>query len=304
MKSPKQTKAPLTRREWIKRVIKRGLLGAGGGTLAYGAFWEPYHPYLTNITVPIKNLPPAFDGLRIAHLSDLHIQPAFPAERLAPALDLVRKAAPDLVVLTGDYVWGEAPDPDTHMKACADRCGQMTGWARYGVYASFGNHDYPEPPGEPPVQFWHEAGIQTLQDTIIPLTQNGQTIYLAGLPSFTMRPVSPAEVLKNAPDGAVKIVLWHEPDRAEECARAGASLQLSGHTHGGQVRLPFIGAPILPPGGRRYPMGLYQVNSSQINGNPAETMPLYVTRGVGMLLPWVRFCCPPEVTVVTLARLR
>ena len=302
MSSKKQTPlakpTPLTRRQWIKRAVKRGTFAIGGSVTGYAALWEPYHPHAAHVSVPIPNLPPAFDGFRIAQMSDLHIQPAFPAERLAPALELVRQAAPDLVVLTGDFIWDQAPSPDKYMKNCADACRPLTQWAKMGVYASFGNHDYPQPPQEPPAHLWHEVGIQTLQDSIVALKRNGQTIYLAGLRSFTVRPVSPAPVLQTAPEGAVKIVLWHEPDRAEECARAGASLQLSGHTHGGQVRVPFVGPPILPPNGRRYPMGLYQVP-----GNPGENaMPLYVTRGVGLLMPWVRFCCPPEVSIVTLVR--
>lgn len=266
----------------------------GVPSAAYAAAWEPYHPRVERVDIAIKNLPPAFDGFRIVQLSDLHIQPAFPASRLAPALTLVKNEKPDLMVLTGDYVWDQADHPGNYMKACAEACRSLTDWARHGVFAIFGNHDYPEPPDEPPVHFWHDAGIQTLQDAVVPLTQNGDTIYLAGLRSFIARPVSPADVLAQTPDDSVRIVLWHEPDRAEECARLGASLQLSGHTHGGQIRLPFVGPPLLPHGGRLYPMGLYEVAG----------MPLYVTRGVGMLMPWMRFCCPPEVTVLTLRQRR
>lgn len=115
-------------------------------------------------------------------------------------------------------------------------------------------------------------------------------MYLVGLRSFLQRPVDPAATLARTPVDSVRIVLWHEPDRAIECAAAGASLQLSGHTHGGQVVLPLIGPPVLPSGGRKYPSGLYQV----------EEMPLYVTRGVGLLNPRIRWNCPPEVTLITL----
>jgi hypothetical protein len=168
--------------------------------------------------------------------------------------------------------------------------------ASAGIFAAFGNHDF-RYLGDPPRSLWEQAGITPLLDEIRPLerSRGGARIWIAGLRSFLMRPVEPAPVLSKAPRGAVRVVLWHEPDRAHDAQRAGGALQLSGHTHGGQVRLPGQqGAFVLPPGGKRYPSGRFDVGG----------MRLYVTRGVGLLTPMVRLNCPPEVTLLTLRRRR
>lgn len=267
--------------------------GAGGTVLAHGAWIAPNQPVLERVTIRLVDLPPAFDGFTIAQLSDLHVQPAFPPARLRPALLLANRVRPDLIVLTGDYVSRHEGNADAFLRACARACGTLR--APHGVVAVFGNHDFPTPPADPDPAPWRRAGITTLCDEVLTLRRGGNAaIYLIGLRSFLMRPVTPADVLAQAPEKSVRIVLWHEPDRAPEAAAAGASLQLSGHTHGGQIALPFVGPPLLPPGGKRYPSGRFEVNK----------MPLYVSRGVGMLAPRVRINCPPEVTLLTLRRLQ
>jgi predicted MPP superfamily phosphohydrolase len=272
---------------------RRFLFGLGGGTLAVGglghaAWYEPTHPVIERVTIPVAKLPPPFDGFRIALLSDLHVQPAFPAERLLPAVELVRQERPDLIALLGDYVNGMEHDNLGHMEACARAIGSLS--APYGVFAIFGNHDFPAPPADPPETLWRDVGIEPLLESTAEVKRFGASIFLVGLRSSISRPVVPQWGLERAPSDAVRILLWHEPDGAPVAAAAGASLQFSGHTHGGQVILPFIGPPLLPVGGRRYPSGLYRVGG----------MPLYVTRGVGLLPPMLRINCPPEVTIVTL----
>lgn len=286
---PNQQNRRLTRRTFLGRA-SASLVGAGAATAAYGGLIEPHRPVVERVSVRIANLPGAFDGFRIVQLSDLHVQPGFGPDSLRPALDLARGETPDLFAITGDYVNDDAPDPDDHAVACAKALSVLD--APHGVFAVFGNHDYPSPPADPALGPWIRAGIRMLSDAAVPIRRGTDTIHVVGLRSFLKRPVDPAETLRLAPADSVRIVLWHEPDRAEECARAGASLQLSGHTHGGQVVLPFYGPPILPSGGRKYPSGLYSV----------QGMPLYVTRGVGLLNPRIRLNCPPEVTVLTLRR--
>jgi predicted MPP superfamily phosphohydrolase len=277
-------------RRQLLRGLGAGIVGLGAGTVAYSAGFEPFHPVVERVDIPIVGLPRAFEGFRIAQLSDLHVQPGFGADALVPALKLAQAETPDLFAITGDYINDDAPDPDDHMHACARALAGLK--APSGVFATFGNHDYPPPPADPSPLPWAAAGIRTLSDEVVPIHRGSDSIYLVGLRSFTKRPVAPAEILRLAPPRATKIVLWHEPDRAEECALGGAALQLSGHTHGGQVVLPWIGPPLLPAGGRKYPSGLFTVAG----------MPLYVTRGVGLLNPRLRLNCPPEVTLLTLRR--
>jgi uncharacterized protein len=286
--------AEAARREERRRSRRRFLRAAGwtlGGLVGYGLLVEPNLPVVERVTVPLPNLPPAFDGFRIALLSDLHVQPLFPASRLAPAFDAARRERPDMILLLGDYTNDALPDSRVHIEACAAACRELK--APSGVYATFGNHDYPENPAlQPDLAPWESAGIHTLNDAVAEVSHRGERIFLVGLMSALQRPTSPERYLPFLPKDATKIVLWHEPDRAEETARWGGSLQLSGHTHGGQVRIPGGGPILLPALGRRYPAGLYH----------AREMPLYVTRGVGVLFPYVRVACPPEVTVLTLKR--
>ena len=278
-----------TRRAWIRRAFWGA--GGAGGLLAYAAGWEPFRPVLEKVEVALPRLPPALDGLTIAHLSDLHVQPGFPAVRLRPIVDSVNALRPDLIALTGDYVNDSyRQENGEHLRAGLEQLAGLR--APLGVFASFGNHDFPPPPADPPRRFWEAAGIIPLLDETITLRRGGARLYVTGLRSALVRPTWPGLYLARVPAEGVRLLLWHEPDRAEEAAQAGADLMLSGHTHGGQVRLPFAGPLVLPPQGRRYPAGLYEIGG----------MPLYVTRGIGMLPPLVRLNCPPEITLLTLRR--
>lgn len=278
-----------SRRAFLRRAFW-GTGALGGGAAAYGFGIAPYRPVLERVEAPIRDLPDAFEGFTIAHLSDLHVQPRFPAACLAPAIALVNRAKPDMIALTGDYINRYAAEQGRYMARCIDAVAPLR--ARDGVFAVFGNHDFPYPPADPAREPWERAGIVPLLDEAVPVRRGGAALWLVGYRSFLQRPVWPLHLLGQTPGDAVRIVLWHEPDRAAEIASGGAALQLSGHTHGGQVALPGLGPLVLPAGGRRYPRGLY----------PVGGMLLYVTRGVGLLPPLIRLNCPPEVTLLTLRR--
>jgi predicted MPP superfamily phosphohydrolase len=249
-------------------------------------------------------LPSALDGLRIAHLTDFHVAgDGFPVSRLRAAITLAVRERPDLVALTGDYIVdsaGTLTSRTADMAACAQALTSLARSARLGAFAVFGNHDFwPAPGDHPPLGPWYAAGVRPLLDEAITLVVPGRDarITLIGLLSSLVRPTAPAPVLARLParrPDEIRLLLWHEPDRADESAQAGADVQLSGHTHGGQVVVPGVGPLALPPQGQKYPAGLFRVG-------PAG-MPLYVSRGVGMLPPRVRFCCPPEVSLLTLRR--
>lgn len=284
-----------------RQITRRALMGRaawalGGGvgaTTIYAAAGEPFQPRLTRVDVPLAGLPPGLDGLTIAQLSDLHVQPGFPARHLRPAIELANAQRPDLIALTGDYINDHAGDKLEYMAACVGELTRLQ--ARQSAFAVFGNHDFPDwraDPPDPPRALWEAAGITPLFDEAVPLFHGGATLWIAGLRSSLVRPTWPENILRRLPASDPCLLLWHEPDRAPESARAGATLQLSGHTHGGQIRLPGGGPLVLPPQGRRYPAGLFRVGA----------MALYVTRGVGMLPPLVRLNCPPEVTLLTLRR--
>jgi len=286
---------PQTRRALLRRWLLRGALATGGSGVALAAYGKAQvlSPVLERVTITLPDLPLAFDGLTAALLADLHVCPSFPAENLAPALALVQAAKPDLLLLAGDYISAPEGEYLTDMEACARALSPGAHAARLGAYACFGNHDFPPPPADPPRKLWLSTGIIPLLDERVAIRSEKAQLWLIGLRSSLSRPVDTNTALhKTKGEKTARIVLWHEPDNAERAARAGASLMLSGHTHGGQVVVPGVGPLRLPQAGRKYPVGLVTV----------EGMPLYTTRGVGALPPRVRLNCPPEVTLLTFRR--
>ncbi|MBB6049642.1 metallophosphoesterase [Armatimonas rosea] len=283
-----------SRRALLRRWLLTGstLAGSTAAVAAHGRA-QALQPVVEEVTVSLPSLPFAFDGLRAVVLGDLHVCPSFPASQLAPALALAQAAKPDLVLLVGDYICDREGDYATDMAACVQALEPLARSARWGAFAAFGNHDFPAPPDDPPRALWRRAGITPLLDESVALARENDFLWLVGLRSVISRPTNVQGVLGALPqDDTPRILLWHEPDRASFAAEAGASLMLSGHTHGGQLVLPGVGPLRLPDEGKRYPAGLTYV----------EGMPLYTTRGVGVLPPRVRLNCPPEVTVLTLRR--
>jgi predicted MPP superfamily phosphohydrolase len=165
--------------------------------------------------------------------------------------------------------------------------------APLGIYVVYGNHDYYVGYVSQTTASVRRAGMTLLRNQSVPLTRGKSQIFIVGIDDLWLRYANLPRALQSVPRDACKIALMHEPDFADEAAKAGIDLQLSGHSHGGQVRIPGIGPLILPEYGRKYPMGLARV------GNFTQ---VYTTRGVGVLPPPVRFNCPPEVTLIRLTR--
>lgn len=191
---------------------------------------------------------------------------------------------PDLVVLLGDYV-------DSTVEAIHDLTPALSSLdARLGVFGILGNHDHWK--GARIVQEAMErAGISILKNSGITLAYGGAELFLAGLDSAWAGHPDLSATLARRREGVPTVLLAHEPDFADTAAADGrVALQLSGHSHGGQVRFPLIGALRLPSWGRRYDHGQYRVRD----------MALYTNRGIGMVGVPVRFNCPPEITEVTL----
>ncbi len=263
-----------------------GLGVTGIGTSAYITRIEPYWLSHSAVTIPLRHLPPAFEGFTIAHISDLHIGEWITAAQLEEVVAQVNALAPDLVAITGDI----ASTAYRGLQADITRFLRSLN-AREGVAATLGNHDH-----------WMDARIvrQAILDadawllwnTHAEVRRGGETLYIVGIDDVWEQQDDLDEALAEVPPEAVATVLLaHEPDFADEAAATGRiGLQLSGHSHGGQVRLPGIGAPALPWLGRRYDMGLYTLAG----------MHLYVNRGIGMSGFYLRFNCPPEITLITL----
>ena len=278
----------ISRRRFVKSL--GGVLFGGIFTSVAGYNYAPHieTEWLTieRIKVPLKNLPPSLEGLKIVQLSDLHLHPFTQIDLIEKAVKLANDLEPDVVVLTGDYVLQE---PESIFELAPVLAKLKT---NFGVFAVYGNHDLYFPRNQAILQAgFDEAQITTLQNEGV-LLQIGQGIlYLAGVDDALRGRPSLTTALTNWSTNMPVILLAHEPDLADQFARDGrVSLQLSGHSHGGQVRLPMMGALQLPKLGQKYDQGLYQV----------KEMWLYTNRGIGLVGPPIRINCPPEISEITL----
>jgi len=278
----------LTRRAFLKRALVAGvglgLAGVGCGT--YARLLEPQWFDVEEINVPLARLPRALDGVTIAHLSDLHLGPYLGAAELAHAVEIVQRLSPQMVVITGDFVSrrGEWQREELLEPLAALQ-------PPLGTFAVLGNHDH-----------WTDAawvtataegaGVTMLSNTARRLSDSENGLWLAGVDDIWVGAEDMDRAMAGIPEGSCKLLLVHEPDFADKAARSDIDLQLSGHSHGGQVRLPLIGAVLLPLWGRRYPIGLQQAQSTWV----------YTNRGLGVVDPPVRFNCRPEVTLLTLTK--
>jgi len=281
----------LSRRQFLRLALGlplgAAMVAAGGVGYAYGL--EPDWLAVERVTVHVPGLPPALDGLRIAHLSDLHWGPYTAQREVRAAVEKANALAPDLIALTGDYVLYSAD----HARPCAHELAALR--APLGVYAVPGNHDYWTDIEVVTAQL-RAAGLSLLRNAAHRLEVNGAALWLAGVDDVWERHHDLEATLVSVPLDEPVLLLVHEPDFADEVVRAPHRLvlQLSGHSHGGQVNLPLLGRPILPWLGQRYPAGLQAV--------PGSALQVYTNRGIGVTAPPLRFNCRPEVTLLTLAR--
>jgi predicted MPP superfamily phosphohydrolase len=268
----------ISRRAAIKGMVAT-TVGAVTGAGTYGVAYERHHLGVTEAVLPVSHLPAGFDGIRIGFLTDIHHSTLVPAEDVIRAVQLVNAAKPDLIVLGGDYVtFGD--------RAFVGPVSELLEPLRapYGVFAILGNHDDDR---DMPAALIRQH-IQVLRDTRTALEIHGDRLALAGVRFWTRRPEDIGRVLRRVEDPV--LLLAHDPRRLDEAALFGVPAVLSGHTHGGQVVIPGVGAIA----GRRFPVlaGLARKDDTSI----------FVSRGVGTVYVPVRINCPPEVAIVTLKR--
>jgi uncharacterized protein len=206
---------------------------------------------------------------------------------------MVNGLRPDLIALTGDFV--SAPWFSSNAKAaavaepCAALLRQMS--APHGMWASLGNHDFFTDPAFVTGAL-RAAGIQVLINQSVAIEANGGRFWLGAVNDLLGGRADLSATLQPIPSGEATILMAHEPDYADFVARHPVDLQLSGHTHGGQVRFPFVGALYLPDLGKKYVSGLYRVGP----------LTLYTNPGLGTIQVPVRLNCPPEITLLTMRR--
>jgi predicted MPP superfamily phosphohydrolase len=234
--------------------------------------------------VQVTGLDARFDGLRIAHLSDLHVGTLTPMSWGLAWSRAANRRAPDLAVVTGDMV---TSGTEYHADV-ADVVGALR--AKHGVFVSMGNHDY-FGEGEPLVSNLRDRGVRVLRNEGVVIERQGATLWLAAIDDTWSRRDDLGSALRHRPAGATTVLLAHDPERFDEAAESGVELVLSGHTHGGQIAVPFLSRAIgLANLAHRYRVGFYRRGRSI----------LYVHPGLGTTGPPLRLGVAPEVTILVL----
>jgi len=281
----------LTRRKFLHT---GALAAAGASALGADGFVESNHPHVVKLEIPLARLPESFDGLTIAQLSDFHYEDHFSVVPIRKAVEMVHSLRPDLIALTGDFVTVpvlERPALIRRALSMAVPCAEVLQelQAPLGRFAVLGNHDG-EIGGARIAGILRDHRIPVLRNQSLPLERGAHRLWLAGIDDVLRGKPDLGETIENIPLNEATILLAHEPDFADESSLRAIDLQLSGHSHGGQIWIPGIGAPWLPPLSRKYPRGLYKV------GN----LVLYTNIGIGTIHAPIRINCRPEITLITL----
>jgi predicted MPP superfamily phosphohydrolase len=233
----------------------------------------------------MRRLPDAYDGLKIVHLSDIHLSLFTPIEEVERAVELANSQQPDVIALTGDYVTFSP----IYIWPAARVLGKLR--ARLGVFAVLGNHDFRVSADEI-TRALRAQRIRVLRNAHYPLGSRRGTLWLVGVDDRWRTFDDLTAALQAVPAHDPKILLCHSPLAIGRAARLGVDLMLSGHTHGGQVRLPLVKSFYRARFGERFVEGWNQLGETQI----------YVNRGIGKVVVPVRLACPPEITCLCLRR--
>jgi predicted MPP superfamily phosphohydrolase len=281
-----------------RRFLERAAAGATAAPFvagAYGLLYGRLNLETTKQPIRLARLPKAFEGFRIAQLSDIHIGPFMPKEEIRKFAGIANALKPDLIVLTGDFVtW----DPATQLAVVEALSGLK---APFGVFGSLGNHDAWARVEDSITALFQQTGVRILRHEAVPITSHGESLNLIGVDFQTLRRIGPTGATRHLlrgvetlmSPGQVNILLSHNPDTFDRAAELGIDLSLAGHTHGGQAALEFI-SPELAPSRlvTPYVAGWFQKPGGQ----------LYVNRGIGTIGVPIRIGAPPEITVYELVR--
>jgi predicted MPP superfamily phosphohydrolase len=259
------------------------LVGAGG--LLYAREVETRRVEVRPVELTLPRLGPEFDGYRLIQIGDFHLDDWSKPERLLRVVERVNEQLPDLVAITGDFASYSAKELDERRLIEALRALE----ARDGCVAILGNHDYLTDV-KLVRRCIREGGVEELINGVRTLRRGGAALHVAGIDDVMEGNSRLDLVLRELPEEGAAILLAHEPDFADVSSATGRfDLQLSGHSHGGQVAVPFLRRLILPPFSQRYTRGLYDVRG----------MIQYTNRGLGFVQARLRFLCRPEITVFT-----
>ena len=277
--------------QWTRRDVLKAAAASvttiGLGTLGFGCAVRQ-SVEVSNVEVKVNDLPPEFDGLTIAQLTDIHHGIYTGLDYIYRCVEIVNSLKPDLIAMTGDFTYGGKK----YVEPCAEVLRGLR--ARVGTYVVLGNHDYYV--GASLVTgALKRAGCVVMIDALDRIELRGARLWLTGVDDLLYGTTDPKHLLRDIPREAPRIVLSHNPDFIEEFAAKDqrVDLMISGHTHGGQIRFPLAGAPHVSSAyGQQYVIGL----------NRKDAMQVYTSRGVGTILLPTRVDCPPEIALFTLRK--
>ena len=275
----------VTRREFLRWAVAAAAVGVGVPSV-YGNLVEVWAYEVTETVIRIKDLPEGFEGFRIAQVSDVHHSRLVPIEEVRRVVQLANGARADMVALTGDYT----TDLTKYIEPCAEVLGELK--APEGVWAVLGNHDY-RTDGALTRAALRRQGIEVLTNQNTELRRGADVLQLAGADDWGWGKADFARAVRGLEKSKPTLMLSHEPMALDVPETRGVSLILSGHTHGGQICLPFIGSPAAYVWKHlKYLRGRYESEGTQ----------LYVSRGTGVIGVPIRLGARPEVAIIRLQR--
>jgi len=271
----------------LRKAFIRGLDFVADNINTFAKPWLPEFKgtEITELHIQLPYLDSVFNGYRLVQISDIHLGAMVQEAHLNEVVDLVNDLEPDTIAITGDFV---SHQPEEFAFPLLSALSRLI--AKDVKVAVLGNHDH-----------WTSAELirwvlkrssfVELCNSVLPLHREKKLLYLAGVDDFLVNQDRIGNLLDLIPEHSAAILLAHEPDFADISAATGwFGLQISGHTHGGQMQIPLVSRFLLPPKGRKYPSGQYQLNG----------MTLYTNRGIGTSWLKFRYRCPPEISVYNL----
>lgn len=271
-----RSRMKITRRNWIAR---SAVYGSGFACFGYGALVEKRWLDVTRTIIPLSPGHAALDGMKIAVMADFHFDDYGDRGLIRRAVKAINEEKVDFVCLPGDFVSRES---EGVIPLC-EELGNLR--SRLGTYGMMGNHDTHLAPAA--LRAMADAGIKMLVNE----SKEFDHFALAGIDSYCRGNSDLPGVIRSIDNRKPVILGWHEPDTFDTYADPRIALQISGHTHGGQICAPLYGPILLPIFGKNYPYGLYQRGENS----------LFVTRGIGTLTIPARFLCAPELALLRLA---
>ncbi|QED47348.1 metallophosphoesterase [Cytobacillus dafuensis] len=281
----------VTRRSFLKRVFGSlfTVAGVGAGGYYYAGHIEPMLLDINHHTIVKKSIPKSFNDFKIVQFSDTHLGFQYDRQQLIELIEKINKLKPDIIFFTGDLM--DAPNKYQEGNQLIPLLKKL--YAPFGKFAIYGNHDHGGYGSNIYKSIMEQAEFKLLQNSNQKITLlDGSAIYIIGIDDAMLGKPDLMTALNGVPEDSFKILLSHAPDLADEAKEFNIQLQLSGHSHGGQVKIPFIGALVKPPFAEIYHEGFYEIGDTPLT--------LYVNRGIGTTRLPFRFLSKPELTVFTL----